>query len=750
LSSLLFLNPEAPSAPQPTASPAVDFNRDIRPIFSNHCFECHGQDAARRKAHLRLDRRENVLGELRSGARGVVPGRPEESEVYCRMIAAEDAGRMPPRRHGKPLSAAQIELVRRWILQGAEWKSHWAFEPPRRPPLPAVTNPSWPRNAIDAFVLARLERERLEPAPEADRLTLIRRLSLDLTGLPPTPAEVEAFLADTSPDAYERQVDRLLQSPHYGERMAQAWLDWARFADSGGQNYDRPRTMWPWRDWVIRAFNANLSFDCFSIEQLAGDILPEPTAEQLLATGFHRNVVMDGDGNNATDVEENRVITVTDMVNTTAAVWLGLTLNCAQCHDHKYDPITQADYYGVCAFFNKQSDNVPRGGPRDQFGNTAPTVEVAYQDGPARKTVTAMIMRDDVPDRETFVLVRGDFRKKGLKVEPAVPAILNTPLPEEHGRDRLGFARWLFDPRNPLTSRVIANRLWEQMFGAGIVRTSEDFGNQGEPPTHPELLDWLAQEFVARGWDVKTMVKLMVTSATYRQSSHVSPGLLARDPQNRLLARYPRTRLSGEGIRDSALAISGLLDQRVGGPPVFPVLPASQVELYMQTRGGDKKQVYAPSEGRDQCRRSIYVLYKRSLVYPPFAVFDSPTREVCTIRRSRTDTPLQALLLLNEPGYLTAARGLAERVLKEGGPDDDRLRLAFRLCTGRPPSPAEFQVLRHYWQGQREDFAARPDAARQLLGASPAPVATNDLPQLAAWVMVSNLLLNLDETITKE
>jgi hypothetical protein len=751
LGSLAFLKPPAPSAAQAAPPAAVDFNRDIRPILSDHCFACHGQDAARRKAHLRVDQKSNVFGTLDSGSRGIVPGHPEESEIYCRMTASERAGRMPPRSHAKPLSPEQIELVRRWIVQGADWKTHWAFEGPQRPPVPAVKNSSWPRNAIDAFVLARQEREGVEPAPEVDRAMLLRRVSLDLTGLPPTLAEVDAFLADGSPDAYERQVDRLLQSPRYGERMAQAWLDWARFADSGGQNYDRPRTMWPWRDWVIRAFNANLAFDRFTIEQLAGDLLPEPSPEQRLATGFHRNAIMDNDGNNATDFEENRAFLVTDMVNTTATVWLGLTLGCAQCHDHKYDPITQADYYRFGAYFNKQSDNLAQMRPRDPFGNIPPTVEVTYQDGPTRKTVSAMVMRDDVPQRETFVLLRGDFRQKGPKVRPGVPAFLNTPLPAEHGQDRLGLARWLVDPRHPLTSRVIVNRLWEQLFGAGLVRTSEDFGNQGEPSTHPELLDWLAQEFIAGGWDVKAMLKVMVTSATYRQSSILNPSLLARDPQNRLLAHYSRTRLSGEFIRDNALAVSGLLDQRIGGPPAFPPIPASHLELYMQVRGGDTRQVYTQSTGRDLCRRSIYVLYKRSLVYPPFAVFDAPTRETCTVRRGRSNTPLQALVLLNEPGYLMAALGLAGTALTDGMlSDNDRLQMAFRRCTGRPPSSAELEILQESLQEQRQHFAGRPDAARQLVAAVGGPAAEPDPTNLAAWILVGNLLLNLDETMTKE
>ncbi len=494
---------------------------------------------------------------------------------------------MPPAKSGKQLSAGQIALLKRWIEEGASWDSHWAFTPIMRRALPEVKRVDWPTNDIDYFILHRLEREGMYPSPAADKATLIRRLSLTLLGLPPSPAEVDAFLRDNSVDAYDKLVERLLRSPHYGEHMAQAWLDWARFADSRGQNYDRKRTMWPWRDWVIRAFNTNMPFDQFSIEQLAGDLLASPSNDQLLATGFHRNVVRDADGDSPMDLQENRVTMLSDMVNTTAAVWLGLTFQCAQCHDHKHDPISQRDYYRLYAFFNKQARELA-GATADQYGNSPPTVEISWRRNrsSAATTVSAMVMRDADDHPETHVLLRGEFNKLGEKVFAGVPAFLNIAMSPDRADDRLGLARWLMNANNPLPSRVIVNRLWELVFGAGIVKTSEDFGNQGEPPTHPELLDWLAHEFVASGWDVKKLLQLMVRSSTFRQASTVCKESIAADPTNLYYARYRRNRLSGEAIRDNALAISGLLDRSIGGPPTFPILPASEIDLFNQALGG--------------------------------------------------------------------------------------------------------------------------------------------------------------------
>jgi hypothetical protein len=774
---LLLLPQSGLAAGPPSSDETIDFNRDIRPILSDNCYTCHGPDESRRKARLRLDRRDGLFGELRSGGFAVVPGKRSESELWNRLTAEEAPERMPPPATGKKLTRAQINLLGRWIDQGARWAGHWAYIPPQRPRLPEVRDKDWPRNPIDHFVLARLEKEGLRPSPEAGRATLIRRVTLDLTGLPPTPAEVDAFLADRSPGAYERVVDRLLASPRYGERMAQTWLDLARYADTNGYRLDNHRDVWKWREWVIAAFNQNLPFDRFTVEQLAGDLLPNPTLDQKIATGFHRNTMVNF--GNGSDPKEYLHKAVSDRAVTTATVWLGSTLGCCQCHDHKYDPFTQKDYYRLYAFFN----NVPEKGLDGEKANPVPSLLVPAPDQARRlaalrrqldrlmergqvdgdayarlkraeadllKSIPSTLVMQEMPrPRVTRILARGDYQNGGEVVTAGVPASL-PPLPRGAPANRLGLARWLTDPGHPLTARVAVNRYWQMYFGAGIVPTADDFGAQGEPPSHPELLDWLATEFIRRGWDVKAVQRLIVTSATYRQSAHVSPALREKDPHNRLLARGPRFRLEAEMVRDNALAVSGLLDHRLGGPSVRPYQPAGlweQVAL-----GGDySSQTYVPSEGRDLYRRGIYTYWKRSLPHPSLATFDAPNREACTVTRPRTNTPLQALVLLNDPIYLEAARALAQRVLREAGTDPaDRLRYAFRLCTGRAPEAREMRILTRVLGQQREHYRQHRQAAHNLVsvGASPRP-ADMDVAELAAWTAVGNLLLNLDETVTK-
>ncbi len=770
-------------AEQPAAAP-IRFNRDIRPILADKCFHCHGPDSATRKAELRLDDEASVRAE-RNGTTTVVPGQPDHSELVRRIYSTDDTERMPPPAAERQLSAADKELLKRWVSQGGQFEKHWSFNPPSRSARPAVSNREWTRNPVDDFILARMEQAGLQPLPEADRTTLIRRVTLDLTGLPPTPAEVDAFLADQSPAAYENLVDRLLASPRYGERMAQDWLDAARFADSGGYQGDIFRTMWPWRDWVIAAFNRNLPFDQFTIEQLAGDLLPNPTRDQLIASGFHRNHrINDEDG---IIVEEFRVEYVVDRVETTANVWLGLTMGCSRCHDHKYDPLTQADFYRFYAFFNN-IDESGRG-----HGNAPPNLQLttpeqdrqvgeldlellALQEklkalGTDPGAVTqrqdltnqlqavrkkkeaalatapiTMIMRELPVPRETFILIRGAYDKPGERVTRALPAAL-PPLPPGAPVNRLGLAQWLVDPGHPLTSRVIVNRYWQLVFGAGLVPTPEDFGTQGSPPSHPELLDWLATEFVRTGWDVKQLLRLLVTSATYRQSSSGSAEHFRRDPENLLLARGARYRLPAELVRDQALAASGLLAERLGGASVLPYQPEG-----LWTELASAGQDYPQSHGADLYRRSMYTFWRRTVHHPTMAAFDAPAREICTVRRPRTNTPIQALALMNEPGFVEASRNLAERVLREAGPETDaRLTWAFRLVLARVPTEAELKFLRAEWQTFHERYTAQPDAAVKLIAVGESKAQAALVPaELAAYTAIANTILNLDEAVTKE
>ena len=969
---LVGLGRTASPLPAASALPTVDFNDQIRPILSEHCFKCHGPDEKKREGDLRLDVAANVFVD-RGGYSIVVPGKSDESELYLRITSEDAQFRMPPESAGEPLSPEQTDLFRRWIDQAAEWEEHWSFVPPNRPPVPAAAFPA--RNAIDLFVQARLGREGLAPAPEADKATLVRRVSLDLVGLPPSLEQVEAFLADGRPDAYERLVDRLLASQAYGERWAQVWLDLARYADTQGYEKDNRRTIWRYRDWVIQAINEDMPFDQFTIEQLAGDLLPNATADQLIATAFHRNTMTNTEG--GTDDEEFRTSAVVDRVNTTMQVWMGMTMGCGQCHSHKYDPISQREYYRFFAFFNNtedadKNDEAPtlltptprqaeqiglveaaiadaesrlnrqtpeldaaqaewetqllaklaedapvldvwhRIGPFEAAGGdeafradfdpeTEIDLEKKYRDGklawvaqsagsdgqiqkisgeksatyfyrtidsesggplalrlgsddaiklwlngelvlaenveravapdqdkitvrlkagenqllvkvvnyagdsgfyfqspgvplpkpalsilrvaadqrtaeqnadlaayyrsiapaldPARAMVaelrkqldaiqppTTPIFRELPPDqrRETHVHVRGNFLDKGEAVEPGTPAIFN-PMPEGAPHNRLGMARWLVDHRNPLTARVVVNRLWEQLFGTGLVQTSEDFGTQGEPPSHPALLDWLASELMRRDWSLKSTLRLIVTSATYRQSSECSPEFQSKDPYNRLLARGPRFRLKAEMIRDQALAVSGLLSAKLYGESVMPPQPEG---IWQVVYSND---TWKTSQGADRYRRGVYTFWRRTSPYPAMTTFDAPSREFCVVRRMRTNTPLQALITLNDEVYIEAAQALARRMMAEAGPSpNERAAYGVRLCVAREAKPDEVRRLIELYESELAHFRGRPEAARQLatvpLGAAPPD---RDLAELAAWTVVGNVLLNLDETLTK-
>jgi mono/diheme cytochrome c family protein len=769
-----------PSSPAPQGK--VQFGRDVLPLLSANCFACHGPDDKARKAGLRLDLGEMAMRKLRSGNHAIVPGAPDKSELVARIFAADDSERMPPAKTNHRLKESEKQLLKRWIAEGAEYQRHWAFVAPKRPALPQPRFKGWSRNPIDLFVLARLEKEELKPSPEADRYTLARRVCLDLTGLPPTIAAVDRFVNDPSADAYEKYVDEVLRSPAYGEHWAHVWLDLARYADSNGYATDNPRTIWPYRDWVIDAINRDLPFDQFSIEQLAGDLLPRPTPDLLVATAFHRNTLTNDEG--GTDDEEFRNVAVVDRVNTTMQVWMGITMGCAQCHDHKYDPLSQEEYYRLFAIFNQsedsdKSDNRPtlamptaeqqkrkanlagqiadlekqlKKGPKgaDQKATQARLVALRKQLSGIR-IVSTPIMRE-LPEKQrrvTKIHIRGNFLNQVKVVSPGLPAVF-PPLPKGQPVNRLALARWLVDPTNPLTARVTVNRYWERIFGTGLVETPEDWGIRGKMPNHPELLDWLAVEFESpapgMAWDVKRLLRLLVTSATYRQTSKMTPALVERDPDNRLFARGPRFRSSAEVIRDQALFASGLLSPKMHGPPVRPPSPRSGLTAAF---GGNTD--WEASPGGDRHRRALYTEWRRTTPYASMVTFDAPSRNVCTINRPRTNTPLQALTTLNDPCYVEAAQALARRMVKEGGPTvEARARHGFRLCLARPPSAAELRRLTELYDKARAGYAARPQDARKLatepLGPLPAGMEAVDL---AAWTLVGNVLLNLDEMVVK-
>ena len=910
----------------------VDFNRDIRPILNRHCLSCHGADEAHRESGLRLDEARSAMAPADSGLAAIVPGQPDESELIARVDTDDDAIRMPPVDVGDRLSDEQIAMLRRWIEQGAAYAGHWAFTPPIRPEIPPVQDASWPSTPIDAFILQRLESEGLRPNPPADRWLLLRRVSLDLRGLPPSLEEIDAFAADPQPGAYERMVDRFLADPAYGERWAAVWLDLARYADSAGYGSDPLRlNAWRYRDWLIDALNRNLPYDQFTHLQMAGDLLPDATWEHRMATAFHRNTMTNTEG--GTDDEEFRVEAVKDRVDTTMQVWMGLTAGCAKCHNHKYDPISQREYYQLVAVFNQTKDadrpdespaieaprpedlaalarheqqltdlrqqlaaaqraaaelpdssaaapvtgrfvrlslpgparflslaevqvfrgvtNLARDGQATQSstgfeggasraidGNTdgdyfaaqstshtsqqadpwwevdlgaaqpldriviwnrtdnghqerlrglqvevrdseQKTVWQAQIDTPPRDShtltcrplseheqrvvdlerqiaqvsqqrpvVPTLPVLEELPPaqrRETYVLDLGNFLNRRERVEPGVPAALH-PLAGQDDVNRLALARWLTDPANPLTARVQVNRLWARLFGTGLVATEEDFGTQGDPPTHAELLDYLATEYIQRQWDTKSLLRLIVTSAVYRQSAAVRPEHTSLDPTNRLLSRGPRARLEGEMVRDQALALSGLLSRQIGGPSVFPYQPPG---LWRAAFNGER--TWAESVSPDRYRRGLYTFWRRTVPYPSLATWDVPSREICVSRRVRTNTPLQALVTLNDPTYIEAAQALGRRIMREGGDSlSDRAAFALRLCLCRPPTDPQIDIVRELVTAQQSEYAAAPEAARQLASDPLGPPPPDwDAAELAAWTVAANVLLNMDAVLNK-
>jgi mono/diheme cytochrome c family protein len=732
------------ASPVHAADPPVEYLRDIKPLLTRSCVGCHGPE--KQRGGLRLDSASALLTGGDSGP-AVLPGNAAGSRLIRAVSGADGVAQMPPKE--PRLSGAEIALFRAWIDAGARAPAnegavtaksvHWSFRPIKSLPAPSVRRSGWARNDIDRFILDRLEKEGIDPAPEADRATLLRRLSMDLIGLPPTPEQVDAFVIDAQADAYERQVDRLLASAHYGERWGRHWLDLARYADSNGYSIDSPRSIWPYRDWVIEAFNRDLPFDQFTIEQLAGDLLPHASTDNQVATGFHRNTQVNEEG--GIDKEQFRVESVIDRVNTTGAVWLGLTVGCCQCHNHKFDPLSQRDYYQLFAFFNNQDE---------------PNLSI-------KSKGTTMVLRERKIPRETHILMGGDFTRPGASATPGTPAVL-PPLAQPRDKrapTRLDLARWLVAPENPLTSRVLVNRLWGHYFGLGLVETENDFGTQGTPPTHAELLDWLASEMMSEGWSLKRMHRLIVTSATYRQSSAARPELAVRDPRNRLLARQGRLRLEAEAVRDAALAASGLLDEHLGGASIFPPQPAG-VDQFTQV-----KRKWTPTEGPARYRRGLYTYFWRAAPHPALTAFDAPDAGTTCTRRNRSNTPLQALTLLNDSGFAEYAYGLAARLLREETADSSgrlrsRLRTeaiihrAFRLCMGRVPEALEEQRLALFLDKERQHFAAHGDEASTLLaGGGPAGKkldACSKVPECdrAALVMLARVLLNLDEFITRE
>ncbi|NBT13867.1 MAG: DUF1553 domain-containing protein [Planctomycetia bacterium] len=766
------------------------FTRDIKGILSNRCVRCHGPDPEGRAGGgdegLRLDTFAGATADL-GGHAAIVPGKPDESELIARITSTDPDIVMPPPEAGERLPEKQVDLLRRWIAAGATYEPHWSYVRPSRPPLPAVKDTAWPKNAIDRFILARLEAEGLAPQPEADRATLARRLALDLTGLPPTPEEVDAFVADSSADAVENLVDRLLAHPGYGEHMARQWLDLARYADSAGYADDPPRTIWGWRDWVVRAFDANMPFDEFTIKQIAGDLLPNATLDDRVATAFHRNTLTNNEG--GTIDEEFRTVAVIDRVNTTLSTWMGTTMACAQCHDHKYDPLSQKEYFQVYAILNNTSDadhkdespvvRIPWAevdAKRSEIEREISAIEAGIPElkkpaakdrpeppefQPARKivadlrkrleqnpAVTVPILEELAGDKRriTKIQLRGNWQNLGDEVREGVPDVFHDAAAADGGRfDRLALAKWLVDPANPLTARVIVNRLWERLFGIGIVSTSEEFGSQGDLPSHPELLDWLACELVESGWNLKALQRLIVTSAAYRQTSKCPPDLVARDPENRLVACGPRVRLSAEVIRDQALAAAGLLSRKKGGPSVKP--PQPNLGLTAAFGGGIDWQT---STGEDRYRRALYTTWRRSNPYPSMATFDAPSREVCTVRRPRTNTPLQALVTMNDPAFVEAAQALARRMVQEGGSTEaDRAARGFRLVLARQPTPAEIDRLVGLHAEVKADYLQNPDDAKKMATDPLGPLPTSldaDVADLAAWTVVANVILNLDET----
>jgi hypothetical protein len=734
----------------------ISYNFNIRPILSDKCFKCHGPDANKRQAGLRLDMPESAYAALKDDpeAHALVPGSLKLSQVYLR-ISTDDSTMMmpPPGSNLKRLTPFEVDMIKKWIKQGAKYEKHWAFVPPKSYPIPAVEDKTWPKNPIDNFVLHKLEQKDIKPNSEADKERLLKRLCFDLNGLPPDLATMDKFLADNSPNAYEKIVDELMAKPAYGEKMALHWLDIARYADSHGYQDDNYRSAWPWRDWVIHAYNENLPYNDFITWQLAGDLIPNHTKEQLLATSFNRNHKITEEG--GVIDEEYRINYVTDRTNTFGKAMLGITLECAHCHDHKYDPFSQKEYYQVFAFFNSVKEaglQSTVGGPETyakrpmmQISNEDVKSVLKFVNKQDTGKLIVSVMGDSEAYRKTYILRRGNYDAHGDEVLPGTPKAI-MPFSSKYPQNRLGLAEWMFNKDNPLTARVYVNQLWQEFFGRGIVKTLGDFGRQGDLPTNVELLDWLAVDFRDHGWNIKRLVKQMVMSATYRESAVISPEKLKTDPENILLSRGPRYRLPAEFIRDEVLASSGLLNRTIGGPSVNPYQPPGLWENATSGRGqlASYRQVHGPG----LYRRGMYTLIKRTVPPVEMAIFDASNRDQCEVQRLRTNTPLQALLMMNDPTVLEAARVLAAKVLEEKTSSKDKIYKAFRLIICRKPTDKEMSILTSYYADQLRSIDKQ--SAGKLLNVGEYPIPADlDKITLAAMMKVVDTIYNLEEAITK-
>ncbi len=737
----------------------VDFNFHIRPILSDRCYACHGPDANKREAGLRLDIEKNAFALLKEtkGVHGIVPGNPGESGVYLRLVSEDPEIRMPPANSNLSVSQYEIQLIEKWIKQGAKYEKHWAFSPPKKVNLPKVSDTTWPRNEIDYFVLNKMEVNRLSPNQEADKEHLLRRVSVDLTGLPPTIAEMDDFMADESATAYNKVVSRLLASPAYGEKMALHWLDVSRYADSYGYQDDQWRTQWPWRDWVVHSFNRNMPYSKFLTWQLAGDMIPNATKEQVLATAYGRNhKITEEQG--AID-EEYRMGYVLDRTNTFSKGVLGITMECAQCHDHKFDPFSQKSYYQLSAFFN----NTPEKGldvtnSRESKPAKYPLIRITQEDregllkfvnNPDTSTVSISVMSEMSERRKSYILNRGVYDAPGQEVLPGTPEAVFSFDTIKYPQNRLGLAKWTVSAENPLTARVFVNQIWGRIFGRGLVESAADFGSQGSLPSHPELLDWLAVDFMEHGWNVKRLVRQIVTSATYRQSAKMTKESRERDPNNTFLSRAVRIRLPAELIRDHVLSSSGLFNNKIGGPSFKPYQPNGIWEVRGSGRGTLKR--YVQDHGDDLYRRGMYSFIKLTSPPPNMLVFDASNRDQCEVIRTRTNTPLQALVMMNDPIYLEASRVLSASLLQQKDiSEEDRITQAFRRILCRRPESKEIATLTAYYEKEKQRYKRHPkDAAAFLnVGEFIYPKQLNSTHH-AALMSVVHAIYNLEEAITK-
>lgn len=745
------------SSAEGASGETISYNFQVRPILSDKCFNCHGPDANKRQAGLRLDIGEEAYKALKEhpNSHAIVPGKPEASELFLRVSSTDTSYIMPPASSHLPaLTEGELAIIKQWIKQGGKYEKHWAFVAPVKPALPKVKNDKWVKNDIDYFTLSKMEQKGLTPNDEADKVRLLRRVALDITGLPPSPGLIDSFEKNTAPDAYEKMIDALLKRPSYGERMAIPWLDVARYADSHGYQDDGYRSAWPWRDWVIHAFNENLPYDKFVTWQLAGDLLPDATKEQILATGFNRNHKITEEG--GVIDEEYRVEYVIDRTNTFGSAFLGMTIQCARCHDHKYDPVSQKDFYQVSSFFNsiKEVGLESTIGGHDTYAKN-PRIDITQEDLKGvlsflnqsdTQQLQVSVMKDLDTARKTYILNRGVYDQHGTEVLQGTPASIMA-FADTLPKNRLGLSEWLFDARNPLTSRVFVNRIWQEIFGRGIVKSSGDFGMQGSLPSNPQLLDWLAVDFREHGWDIKRLLKQIFMSATYRQSSVTTPEKLKIDPENIYLSRSPRIRMNAEMVRDLVLSSSGLLVPTIGGPSAKPYQPPGLWE--MATSGRGILATYRQDHGDLLYRRGLYTFIKRTVPPVSMMIFDASNRDQCEIGRSRTNTPLQALIMMNDPTVLEASKALADVMINEKLSPEATVTMAFKRIINRMPEKNEADILIQYLKDQEAYFKANPANADKILKVGEYKAKTTGKTALAATMQMVQVIYNMEEAITK-